>query len=65
MLDDSTIERKIEDRSVKASQCPSEPKLVSENVQLNVDQHSYGEQAVTDNSNNVPKNCYRKITMQR
>ena len=35
------------------------------NVQLNVDQQSYGENPITDDINNVTKNCDQDITKTR
>ena len=64
MLDDSIAERKIEDRHDKTCK-PDEPEFDGDNVQLNVDQQSYGEQSITDDSDNVTKNCDEEITKAR
>ena len=44
---------------------PDAPEYDSDNVQLFVDKQSYGEQWITDDSNNVNKNCYLEITRAR
>ena len=62
MLDDHITERTIEDRLVKTDKDPDEPEFDSENVKLNVDQQSYGEQSITDDSDNVTKNCDQETT---
>ena len=61
MLDDSITERKIEDRHDKTTKKPDEPELDGDNVQLNVDQQSYGEQSITNETENVTKNCDQRI----
>ena len=57
MLDDSITERKIEDRHDRTDKEPDEPEFNGDTVQLNVDQQSYGEQSITDDNENVTKNC--------
>ena len=53
MLDDYITEHKIEDRYVKTDKDPDEHDFDGSNVQLNVEQQSYGEQSITDDSDNV------------
>ena len=65
MLDDSITYHKIEDWHDKMEKLPNEPELDGDNAQLNVDQQSYGEQSITDNSNNVTKNCDQEIIKPR
>ena len=68
MLDDSITERKIEDRHEKMNKEPDEPdepEYDGDNVQMNVDQQSYGEQSITDDSDNVNKDCDQEITKAR
>ena len=55
MLDDSITERKIEGRHNKPDREPYEPEFDGDNVQLNVDQQSYGEQSITHDGNTVTK----------
>ena len=62
MLDDSITELLVEDRNVKTDNDPDKPEYDSENVQLNVNQQSYGEQQVTDDISNMTKNRFQKIT---
>ena len=62
MLDDSIIERKMEDYHFKTHNELEEPEHDGDNVQLNVDQQSYGEKSVTDDSDNVIKNSEQEIT---
>ena len=59
MLDYSIIERKIEDRNDKTDKDPYESEFDGDNVQLNVDQQSYGELSINDDSDNVAK-CYKQ-----
>ena len=55
MLDDSITERRIEDRNAKSDKDPDEPEFDGENIQLNVDLQSCGEQSITDDIDNVTK----------
>ena len=48
MLYDSITERKVEDRHLKTDNDPDDPESDADNVQLKVDQQSYGEQSITD-----------------
>ena len=60
MLSDSITKRKIEDRHekmYKEPDEPEEPEYDGDNVQMNADHHTYGEQSIIDNSENVNKNC--------
>ena len=43
MLENSITERKIEDRHEKTDKDQDDPEYDGDNVQLNVDQQSYGE----------------------
>ena len=45
------------DRHDKTDKDSDEPEYDDDKVQLKVEQHSYGEQSFTDESDNVPKNC--------
>ena len=36
---------------------PDEPEHDWENIQMNVEQQSYGEQSITDDSDNANKDC--------
>ena len=66
MLDDSITERMIEDRHEKMNKEPDEPdepEYDGDNVKMNVDQQSYGEQSITDDSESVNKDCYQSIKM--
>ena len=65
MLDFFITERKIEDRHVKTGNDPDEPEYDGENVQLNVDQQSYGEQPITDDSDYATKTCDHEIIKAR
>ena len=65
MLDDSITERKIEDWHVKTDKDPDESQLDGEDVQLNIDQKSYREQSISDNSGKVTKNCDQGMTKAR
>ena len=65
MLDDSITERKIEDQHAKTDNDPDEPEFDDDNVQLNVNQHSYGERSITDDSDNVTNNFDQEITKPR
>ena len=49
----------------KTDKGSDEPEFDGDNVQLNVDQQSYGEQSITDNRENVTKNCDREITKEQ
>ena len=40
---------------------PDEPEYDGDNVKMNTDQHSYGEQSITNDSDNVNKNCDQEI----
>ena len=62
MLDYSITERKIEDRRDRTNREPDEPEFDGENVELNVNQQSYGEQSITNDSYDVTKNCEQEIT---
>ena len=62
MLDDSITEHIIEDRNVKTDNCPDEPEYDGDIVQLNVEQELYGEQSITDDSDDVMKNRDQEIT---
>ena len=53
--------RKIEDCQVKTDNDPDEIEYDGYNVQLNIDQQSYGEQSIPDDSNRVTKNCDQEI----
>ena len=44
---------------------PDESEYDADNVKINVDQHSYGEQSITDDSDNVSKDCEQEITKAR
>ena len=44
---------------------PDEPEYDGYNVQMNIDQQSYGEQSITDDSDNVNKDCDQEITRAR
>ena len=65
MLNNSIVERKIEDRHYKTCKEPDEPVFDGDNEQINVDQQSYGKQSITDDSDNVTKNCDQEITQVR
>ena len=65
MLDDFITERKIENRQDKTDKDPNEPEFDGVNAQLNVDQQSYGEQSITDDSDDVTKSCDQEITKAR
>ena len=65
MLDHSITESQIEDRQDETDREPDEPEFDGGNVQLNVDQQSYGEQSTTDDCDNVTKNCDQEITKAR
>ena len=56
MLDDFITERKIEDQHDKSYKEPDYPDLDGDNVQLNIDQQSYGEQTITNNNEDETKN---------
>ena len=62
MLDNSIAERKIEDRYERINKNPYELELDDDNVQLNVDQQSYGGKSNTDYSDKVTKTRRREIT---
>ena len=53
MLDDSITERKIKDQHVQTDNHPDEPEFDGDNVQLNVDQQSYGERSITYDSDSL------------
>ena len=64
MLEDSITERKIEDRHEKMNKEPDEPdepEYGVNNVQMNVDLQSYGEQSINDDSDNVNMDCNLEI----
>ena len=68
MFDDSITERKIEEHHEKINKEPDEPdepEYDGENVQINVDRQSYGEQSITDDSDHVNKDCDKEITKTR
>ena len=71
ILDDSITERKIEERLEKMNKEPDEPdepdvpEYDGDNVQMNVDQQLYGEQSITNDSDNVNKDCDQEITKAR
>ena len=65
MLDDSLTERRIEDRHVKTDSDQGEPEFDGDNVQLNVDQHTFGEQSITDHIDNVTKSRDQEVTKVR
>ena len=56
---------KIEDLHAKTDKDPDESEFYCDSVQLNVDQKSYGEQSITDDSDNVTYNCDQEITKAR
>ena len=65
MLNESISERKIEDRHERIYKEPDErdeSEYEEYNVQLNVDQQSYGEQSITDDSDIANKDCDQEIT---
>ena len=49
----------IQDQHVKSENDPDESEFDGDNIQLNVDQKSYGK-TITDDRENVPKNCEQK-----
>ena len=60
ILDDSITECKIKDRHAKMNKEPDEPdesEYDVDKIQMNVDQQSHGEQSVTDDTDNVNKDC--------
>ena len=61
MLDDFITERKIEDRYNKTEKDIDGSERNGDNVHLKDDQHSHGEQSVTDDSNDVTMNCDQEI----
>ena len=61
MSDDSITERYIKYRQGKTGRDPDVLEFDGDNVQLNVDLNSYGEQLNTEESNNETKNCNKKI----
>ena len=63
MLGNSITERKIKDRHEKTYKKPDEPGFDSDKIQLNIDQRSYGEQSITNDSDNVNKDWDQEITM--
>ena len=68
MHGDSIRECKIEDRQEKMNKEPDEPdepEYDGDNVQMNVEQQSYGEQSITDDRDNVNKDCDQEITKAR
>ena len=65
LLDDSFAECKIEDRHEKMNKKPDEPEFDGDNVQMNVDEQSYGEQSIADDNDNVNKDCDQEITKTR
>ena len=65
ILDDSITERKIKYRHVKTYNDPYKPKFDDDHVQSSADQQSYGEQSITDDSENVTKNHDQEITKAR
>ena len=65
MLEDSFTECMIEDRYFKTDYDPDETVFDGDNVQLNVGTRSYGEKSITDDSDNVNKNCDQEITKTR
>ena len=75
-LDDSITEHKIEDLHDKTDKDLDEPEFDSDSVQLNADQQSYGEQSITDVSDNVnteskqqstisPNDTPRRVTLKQ
>ena len=62
MLDDSITVRKIKERHVNTDNNPGEPEYDSVNVQLNVIQQVHGEKSITDDGENVTKNCDQDTT---
>ena len=46
-------EHKIEDRHDTTYKEPDKPEFDGDNIQLNIEQQSYGEQLITDDSDNV------------
>ena len=65
MTEDSITEREIGDWLDKIHKEPDEPELDSDRVQLKIDQSSYGEQSITDDSGSVNKNCDDEVTKIR
>ena len=68
MLDDSITERKVEERHEKMYNDPNEPEESEYEgyyEQMNVDQQSYGEKSITDDSDNVNNDCDQEITNAR
>ena len=44
---------------------PDEPEYDGNILQMNVDQQSYGEKSITDESDNINKDCDQEITKSR
>ena len=65
VFDDFITKRKIEDRYTKTECDSDDPEFDGENMQLNIDQQSYGEQSINDDSDNVTKNCAQEIKMNK
>ena len=62
MFDDCITQRKVEDCHERTEKDPCEPEFDDDNVQLNVDQQLYGEQSITDDSDNITKTRDKEIT---
>ena len=62
MLDDAVTGRNIEDRHNKTEPEINSPLHDGNNVQQNVDSQSYGEQSVTDDSDNVQHDRNKEIS---
>ena len=65
MLGESITECKIEDRHGKVDKEPDESdesEHDGDSVQMNVDQYSYEEQSITDDSENRNKECDQEFT---
>ena len=65
MLDDRMTKRKFEDGHEKKIKDPDEPQYDSDNVKLNVEKQSYGDQSITDDCDNVSKTRDLEITKAR
>ena len=65
MLDDSTTKCKIEDRHEKMDKDPDETVYDGYDVEVNIEEPSYGEQSITDDRNNVMRTHHQEFTKLR